>query len=145
MENSLKELVVLLRTMQLFYHNCHNVCFGATFLSDHNLFADFYGQIEDDYDSVAERLIGLYGKQHLSLKEIMEKVEDLVEELQEPNKAAVEGMLAQGGLLEFRLKSTIDMLCKSTELSEGSRNLLAQVADNAEMRIYKIRQRMTNE
>jgi DNA-binding ferritin-like protein len=145
MENSLKELLVLLRAMQLYYHNCHNVVFGAAFLSDHDLFSGFYGQAETEYDAVAERLVGLYGRQHISLKEIVERMEDKLEKMADPSTISVENMFAQGGMLEADLKDLCNSLNKYADISAGTQNLIAQIADNAEARFYKIRQRLTNE
>ena len=143
MENSLKELLVLLRSMQLYYHNCHQITNGANFVGDHSLFSDFYKQIEGEYDSVAERTIGLFGVGLLSLKGIIERVEDQLESLQEPEQNSPENMFAQGGLLEVRLQDWCDIIGTNEQVTIGTQNLIAQIADNSEARLYKIRQRLS--
>jgi len=55
----MQTLLIQTRAMNLFYRHAHNTCGRVAFFADHGFFGDSYGALDDDYDSVAERLIGL--------------------------------------------------------------------------------------
>ena len=131
-------LATLLRTAQFYAHNSHNLTTGITFFEDHEFFGELYGTYEEAYDGVVERMIGL-GKNP---------------DLAAITKAAA-GVVAEYG----KHKSTEDCydsvlelekeICKACEkdmsgASEGTKNFLQGIADQSEMRQYKIQQRLKN-
>jgi DNA-binding ferritin-like protein len=64
----MKDLAVHLRAMQIYAHTAHNLCARVPFFQDHAFFADTYSALEDDYDSVIERIIGTKGEQATGLE-----------------------------------------------------------------------------
>ena len=85
----MKELAILLRMMQLYSHNAHNNAGGPTFFEDHKFLGKLYPQYEADYDSVVERIIGLYGVAALDLHKVQEQailMQDTMPALQPDNK-----------------------------------------------------------
>ena len=70
----MKELLYLLRAMQIYSHNAHNLIKGNAFFGDHDFFGDVYLQLEGNFDSVAERIIGLFGEEPLNLQMMMVEV-----------------------------------------------------------------------
>lgn len=55
----MKDLIALVRMMNLYYHHLHNISHGVSFSSDHEMMSEFYTQLEGSYDSLIERYIGL--------------------------------------------------------------------------------------
>lgn len=127
--------------MHLLYHQYHHVAARVAFFSDHEAFSDFYNALESDYDKVAERLIGLSDSSQLNLHAILDGVSAKCKSY--PQDAKENAILFQAALqCESELKQQIDALIKTGGVSEGTKNLLAQIADDSESRSYKIKRRL---
>ena len=50
---------IILRALQLYAHNAHNLAKGKTFLQDHEYLGELYSAYEGEYDSLVERMIGI--------------------------------------------------------------------------------------
>lgn len=126
-------LASYLRYMQFYAHIGHNVLGGATFFQDHSFLGDLYGTYEDAYDSVIERMIGL--EEPLNLIKIHK---DAVADLEIPKSydQAFEALLE----CEKELCKKIEAI--APKCSQGTMNLLADMADKSEMRQYKLKQRL---
>lgn len=133
----MKRTAEILRTLQLVAQNYHNLASGKTFLADHSFLGEVYDAAADAYDSVIERCIGLhdYGQQ----------------ELNEITKLACNNscQLPYSGLEQalHTISSIEKLLCDAAAsdmkgASEGTKNLLAQLADDSEVRQYKLKQRL---
>lgn len=137
----MKELICLLRAMQLYAHSCHNLVKGQGFHSDHAFFGDVYSDIEGDFDSVVERSIGLYGDAHMNLQEclssVMSKLADAPSVGAESNKVYYEHQLKMEDKLTGLIKQII-----AAGVSPGTEQLIGNIADKSEMRKYKIKQRI---
>jgi len=137
----MKELLYLLRAMQFYTHSCHNLVKGTPFHSDHAFFGGVYSDLSADYDSVAERIIGLYGEEHLQLQTVlngaMSKLSDAPSTGVEDNKIFYEYLLKMDEKLKGLIKQII-----ITGVSPGTEQLIGNIADKCEMRCYKIKQRI---
>ena len=136
---ALDKLIVYLRTAQLFYHDCHNKTKGPSFAADHGLFSDFYGQAEGDYDSVAERFIGLNGSEAFDSLDVIAKAAELLGAF--PKVTEAPDMFKVGLGLEQSIVNVCEQCDKDPKYSAGTRDLTGGIADAAEVRIYKIKQR----
>jgi DNA-binding ferritin-like protein len=140
MDLILRLLLVQLRSMQLFYHNCHNLTKGQAFFGDHPAFNDFYSEIEDQYDSVVERAIGLYHEPldlSILLPAISKNLEMVLGDYNTP-----EDMLNGGLALEKELIKICDLVEDNPMATLGTKNLIAGIADSSEIRSYKLNQRL---
>lgn len=137
----MKELLYLLRAMQFYTHSCHNLVKGTPFHSDHSFFGDVYSDLEGDYDSVAERIIGLYGEESLELQSVlngaMSKITDAPSINVPDNKVYYQYLYK----LDERLKALIKQII-ATGISPGTEQLIGNIADKCEMRCYKVKQRL---
>ena len=136
------ELLVLLRSAQLFCHSAHNLCARTPFHQDHDFFGDSYSAFEDAYDSIAERIIGLYGEDSMELNrivaEVAEKLQDCPSTGVKENKAFYECQLK----LEQELCSLAESICKNPKASQGVIQTVGTLCEQSEVRIYKIKQRI---
>ena len=131
----MKELAIVLRAAQFYAHHAHNIAKGSTFFEDHEFFGEAYAAYESGYDRVIERMIGL--GQSVDINDIGVKAmkmasdhdssgnDDCFEYLMEYEKAIVE---------------MCDRFNASASL--GTQNMLQGLADDSEMRQYKIGQRL---
>ena len=116
-----------LRAMQLSYHKQHNLATGPSFSSDHQLFSDFYNDVEGDYDSFVEHAIG-FG---------FDEVADPSEQL-DSIKAALS---LDNTALEEQLCALCDMVEEDPICTDGFEQLLGDICRHSEVRSYKLRQR----
>lgn len=136
----MKEIAVLLRAMQLYAHNAHNLVKGSLFFQDHDFLGELYPMYEADYDSVIERMIGLGSSPDLVQIQI-----DAVEHLKQhpsmfqENKECLKLILA----MEQSLCSLVEAIIQGSNPSEGTRQMLGNICDLSESRQYKINQRVS--
>lgn len=132
----MKELAIMLRTKQLLAHNGHNMVSGVAFMQDHEFLGELYPEYESAYDSVIERIIGLYG--HDSLDIIAIQTAAVQKLAQYPNSEFFNSLLH----CEKEMCSHIEKLCKVAGVTQGTINLLADIADKSEVRQYKLKARL---
>lgn len=136
----LKEIIVYLRSLQMFYHAAHNSVKGKTFFSDHDAFGAFYPEVEGHYDSVVERLIGLHGCEAFNNKTILKAVSAVLEH-QPGSESSIETKFKYALQVEEKICEVCESVDKSSA-SSGTRQLIGNIADMSEARQYKIKQRM---
>lgn len=136
------ELLACLRALQLFTHHAHNLCGRVAFFSDHEFFGSSYGELEGDYDSLIERIIGTKGEvPELELKALLSMVGSKL--IDAPSVGQKENKI----FFQYQLKHEqiickyIEQLCKTGGLSQGQVQLLGDIAQRSEIRQYKIKQR----
>jgi DNA-binding ferritin-like protein len=136
----LLKTAVLLRGGQLYAHHCHNNVKGLTFSQDHDFFGDLYPAYEAAYDGCVERYIGLTGKPADTIQlgcDALDLVGDLPKDCGENNHAFYQGVLH----VEVALCKYIES-CIKAPMSEGTKQMLGNLADESEVRQYKIKQRL---
>lgn len=126
---------IILRALQLYAHNAHNLAKGKTFLQDHEYLGELYSAYEGEYDSLVERMIGI--GEEPDLNEITKEAADAATANEfKDNDNAFSVLL----VTEKELCSSIEK--DMTDASNGTQNLLQTIADNSEMRQYKLKRRL---
>ena len=134
----MKDIATLLRSMQLFAHAAHNIVSGAVFMQDHNMLGDLYPAYESEYDDVVERIIGLSS---LSMEEIMMIQESAVMRMKSVAMSQKENKGYLLVLLDME-KALCSMIQQPVQgRTEGTKQLLGDIADKSEQRQYKLKQR----
>lgn len=136
------QLIVLFRAMQMFTHSAHLLCSRVVFFQDHDFFGEVYGQAEGWFDKVSERMIGLGQEEQLKLQTVMAAVTQKLATC--PSVGVKENKEYYNHLLMYAEEACklLEQLCKTGQLSEGTKNLLAGIADEMEVLKYKIKQRI---
>lgn len=133
----LYEIALQFRSMQLYAHCAHNLCDGITFFSDHEFFGSTYEAYEGAYDAAVERMIGLGMKLDI-FKLQMSAAELIAQSRMRDNSDAFTHLLTA----EEVIGKLVEKCIAEGEYSQGTVNLLAQFADDSEVRRYKIQQRL---
>lgn len=122
------------------YHNAHHVVGRAPFFSDHSALGDFYGEVDGEYDMLAEKCAAKYGSEKLSLPVIM----SLAAEKSKAMMPAAENKeyFMRGLRAEQELCQMLESMIKSIPTSEGERQLMGNICQSSEARQYKIKQRI---
>lgn len=137
----MKELLILLRAMQLYSQNAHHLVKGVGFHQDHEFFGDTYEELAKDYDDVAERIIGLFGEEHVNLQGILvgvaQKIADAPSSGTPDNKTFYEYQLK----LEDRLCALVKQIIDATP-TPGTEQLVGEICNKSESRSYRIKRRL---
>lgn len=129
----MKNVAILLRAMQLYAHAAHNLTHGKEFFQDHDFLGDLYPVYEADYDNVVERMIGLKGD--CDINAITKAACNI----------ATSAKLGESpfAVLLATEKNLCDVIAKEMSASSnGTQNLLQDIADRSEMRQYKLSRRL---
>ena len=131
------ELAVKLRYMQLYTHNAHNACQGNTFYADHEELGGLYGVYEGLYDGIIERMIGL--GQTVNLIKVQTDAVKMLESETLPTTfdSAFSAILT----CEEDLCKLIAQANEGASL--GTQDLLQAMCNDAEIRQYKLKQRLS--
>jgi DNA-binding ferritin-like protein len=137
----MKELLYLLRAMNIYSQSAHHLVKGTPFHSDHAFFGDVYDALIDAYDSVAERIVSLYGEEPLKLDVVMSMAMSKIAD------APSVGVMDNKVFYEYqeRLESRLrDLVAKiiATGVSPGVEQLIGEIANQSEMRSYLIKRRL---
>lgn len=131
----MKSIASILRALQLYAHNAHNLASGPTLFQDHDFFGGLYEAYEGEYDSVVERLIGEEGDAPLG--EITKDACEMAGRKEAaPSEVALKTILATEKLLCAEIKKVVP------KSSDGTQNLLQGICDTSLVRQYKIQQRL---
>lgn len=136
------DLLSLHRAEQIYFHSCHNLCSGDQFFQDHDFFADLYASCEKRYDETIERAIGLFGESDVSLQNILDEIVLILKDAPSIGIKDQKKFLEYGLNLHEKTLKLINQLIEKNKLSQGTINLFAGHADQLEVEIYKLKQRM---
>ena len=136
--SALRRLAVQFLALQQLAYNAHHETEGETFMQDHEFFHDVnevYGAI---YDSLIERIKGLHGQP--VLRTIQTEAGSIVGSY----ASSTDSVVNYNILLSKERDATeaINMAVKESTMDEGVRNLLCGIADESQVRQYKMQQRL---
>jgi DNA-binding ferritin-like protein len=136
----MKDIAILLKALNIYAHNAHQLASRIAFIPDHEFLAEIYEAADTNYDAVIERIIGLMGTEGLNLDEInmLAVKKSASVGLGADNAAKLTGCMA----LEKQICAAIGELVKSGAVSIGTEQLLGDICDKSEVRQYKLRQRL---
>lgn len=128
-------LAAYFRFLQLYAHACHNLVSGDLFLQFHDFFGDLYPKYEKDYDDLIERLIGLKGT--VNILAITKASYETLSDYPVDSKD-IPSMLK---CILNHEQAICEIIAQITpELSIGSQQLIGEMANQSEMRQYKLKQ-----
>ena len=137
----LQNLLAMLRAAQIVHHNAHWQTSGPSFNGDHAMYAALYGAIDDEYDTLAEKMVVMCGVDCVDavpqLKLITTVVTRAVEATDDLPKRSL--MIEEG--LQTVLEAVRSYLDKEKELDMGMDNFLQGLADSHQKAVYMLTQR----
>mgnify|MGYP003353200251 CR=1 FL=1 len=132
---SLTRLATQYRALQFYAHMAHNLTSGPTFFQDHEFFGELYPAYESAYDGLIERVIGLGGNPDIAETNIT-----AANVLKIANDKNAQEFFARILASEKGIQGMIDEAIKTQ--TQGTQNFLQGLADDSEVRVYKIQQRL---
>lgn len=140
-----RELLSHLYALEFFYKTAHWTVKTPLFYGDHLLFDRLSEEASKRIDQVAEKGIGI--TQDLSvvhLPTLLKSIFNLVKDLSFSNKDNAK-FFEESLKLENTFISFCKKFNKSQEATLGTQNLIQDLVDEAEGRVYLIKQRILNE
>jgi len=134
----MQDLAIQFRAAQLYAHNAHHQIKGITFFADHEFLASAYEAYTEAYDAIIERMIGT--DIPYDLNQILTSATDKVKTY--PDTLKIPSSSIFNVILEIEKELCAIITNYGSEYSVGTINLIAQFADDSEVRQYKIRQRI---
>ena len=137
-EDFLRPLVYS-RVLDHFYHHCHNLTYGESFVSDHALFAAFYAELGLQYDQLAEYLIATTGSASFQTQMINDAV---AQKLSEYPVETMSPEIMFSVALQLEAEYYEYLVRLDAVGSVGVKNMVGAMAELADVRKYKIQQRL---
>lgn len=135
------ELAVVLKALKIYAHAAHHTCTRIVFNQDHDILSDIYTKADSDYDDVIERYIGIYGDESLDEMKINKLAVDKAAKLPLKDVKENKEMLVACLDLHKEICAKIEVLCKNGKTSQGTIQLLGDIANASEVTQYKLKQR----
>jgi DNA-binding ferritin-like protein len=135
----MKELAILLRSMQLYTQNAHNLVDKGLFFQDHDFLGGLYETYDTEYDSIVERMIGLTDSSVVNLMEIQVAAINLIRSL--PTKET-DNIAYFMKIEDMEIKLRIQVAKINQSVSIGTQQLIGDIANASEGRSYKLKQRI---
>jgi DNA-binding ferritin-like protein len=135
------ELAVLVKALELFSHSAHHIVARAVFIPDHEMLGGIYSKMNTDYDNIIERFVGLKGSEALDEQQVLQAA------VQKCGASSLKGVAENKAVLLVCLQhikdinAKIEVLCKEPGVTQGSIQMLGNIADANEVLIYKLQQR----
>jgi DNA-binding ferritin-like protein len=131
----LQEILALLRAQYFNYWTSHWQSQGANYYGNHLLFQRLYEAIQEEIDTLAEKIVGYFGNEHVDNKIIMEKAKKWTDQW---DGEIVQRALKSEQDLQDALKTAYDKLDKDKSL--GLDDFLAATASAHETNLYLLGQ-----
>lgn len=128
--------------MSGYYQTGHWQVKNSVFYADHLLLERLYNETSARIDQIAEKMVGTTGNPALvNLNDLIKKEYEIIKGL--PYNPAENSVFFQTGLqCEQKLLELCKVLDSSPETSVGVRNMIGDIADESEARVYLLRQRL---
>lgn len=139
-------LLVFLRALGLVHQCNHWGATGPNGYAVHQMFDRLYGGVVGETDSLAERLVGLAGMEMVEPVRLAKQTAEVVEELSAASAFGT-NMVETSLVAEVRflllIQALLRTLRESGNVSTGTENLLAGIADKHEEHVYLLKQSLS--
>lgn len=135
------DLLALLRALQFLHWTAHWQSSGVGFYSDHTLFERLYGGLSEEFDSLAEKLVGYFGAEVVAPTGSMVRVTRRIGSWMgsEPIVTASHALRAEEELQRF-LGTAYTAIDEAGEMTLGLDDFLMGLAHDHETNLYLLRQ-----
>ena len=131
--------VAFLRAIYIIEQTCHWNARGDDFYGNHLLFERIYKSTEANIDLAAEKLIGLFGNDCITLAAQNEMINKIVSKYEDKDDLIEKALNAEKGFLEFS-KEFYDKLKDQDKLSLGLDDAIMSIASDREGSVYLLQQ-----
>lgn len=137
--DALQVLLGMLRAQYLLYHTLHWQAKGDPAYGNHLLFQRLYEANVEQIDSLAEKMVGMYGNHSVDLPEQLEVMQKLCAswcKIEDPHQRG----LKSEEVLQATLKKVYDHMKESDDLTLGMDDYLMATASEHDTNMYLLQQ-----
>jgi len=116
---------------------------GQSSYGDHQLFERMYNQMTGEIDQLAEKCVGLFGPDSVSPFSQMDKAQAHISRFKEVDCPLLRALAGEEDL-QVTIRTAYDLLKGMDSLSLGMDDYLMTLANQHEVFIYLLQQRMTD-
>jgi DNA-binding ferritin-like protein len=135
----LQEVLGLLRGQYWNYWTSHWQVKGPNFYGNHLLFQRIYEGIQAEVDTLAEKIVGYFGEEHVENTVIMEKMHHWFDEWNK-TKDPLDRAIQSEQDMQVAFKRCYDKLKEMDDISLGLDDFLMAVANAHETNLYLLQQ-----
>lgn len=139
-EDWLSRLLALLRVQRLHYQTAHWQAEGSSFYGDHLLFERLYEAVEDEIDTLAEKMVAFFGPESVRLDDNWSEMTMFVESIGSQGNP-VDVSLAFEELFLDEVETVYEEMSDANEMSLGLDDFLMAMSNDHEEHVYLLRQR----
>ena len=149
-EAALVTMMSYIRAMHTWFHGAHHVTGGTGFAGDHSsLYSRIYEEIQDDFDDVAEKAVGLTGEGAACPLRIMQNAAKIISKYKSPCDLSPDEIAEEGLSIVENYLSLLDkiykMLKNKDALTLGLDDFIMGMANDYETFVYLLKQRSGDE
>lgn len=133
----LKEILAILRAQSWFFQSLHWQVKGSDFYQLHLLYERIYDSIEDEIDSLAEKIVSYFGSNAVDKMDQIKRATAWLNQWQGEN---ISTAIKSEKNLQSLLKYTYDTMNSRKELSLGLDDFLMSLASAHETNLYLLGQ-----
>ena len=137
------EIFCTLKALSEYYKTGHWQVKNTIYYSDHLLLDRLAEESQEQLDAIAEKIVGTTGNSSiLNLNDVLKKQYELIKNLPyTPNENTA--FFEAGLSLEQRVLELCASVDSSPETSVGIKNMIGDIADESEARVYLLKQRLS--
>lgn len=140
---AMSKYTAILRGLVIIYHHAHWTAQHESFYGDHLLFDKLYKETTSHMDDAAEKTVGVFGAEHLSMENHIKTAHEFVSDIfrKKSSDPAQICLLAEETFLEFS-KQLYDMLKENKTMTLGVDDMIMATASDHERHVYLLKQRV---
>ncbi len=140
---SLMSLHALMRAQYWMYQTSHWQAKGSSFYGDHLLFQRLYESMSEQVDTLAEKLVGIFGPEHVMMLESFKRTAFWVEAWSQIEDLHERGLQSEKDFQRV-VRETYDAMEEEGSLTLGLDDFLAASASDHEANVYLLKQVLGN-
>jgi DNA-binding ferritin-like protein len=136
----LAEVLACLRAQSWHYHTAHWQTVGAPAYANHLLYERLYKSVQDEIDTMAEKMVGYFGVTAVDPIDVLTKMARYQGAWKDYANCLIERSRFAERVLQDRLKKSYDEIKAEGRLTLGLDDFLMAVANNHESHTYLLQQ-----
>jgi starvation-inducible DNA-binding protein len=146
-EAELKKYLALMKALQNYYQHAHWISKGEPYYADHLLFERLYGSLNEQIDTLAEKMVGVGGDHFVCVKTVMAITSKILSHIPEMDRNTLGYEMVQTSLKleKMFLSYTKKLYTKMKEdgsLTLGFDDMLMSLYNDHEGNVYLLGQRI---
>ena len=139
--DALSQVLAMMRATQWSHQTSHWQCSGENFYSDHKLFNKLYKSLDDEIDTLAEKMVCYFKSPVVGAVDQIERTHEILTEKELYKLDAISRAIRLEKMLLTQISFCFKTLSDANALTLGLDDFLSAAASNHETNLYLLSQR----